>query len=119
MDCQWSWLTQSDVGSHCACGSAVFDDLHQGLKNLKFLADPTVGEIRIGGNESIIGGLLPAVFDRLRRQYPGIAIRVTSVATITQQYRELRELLILGRIELPSGLIRRSYFRNAPLWWQG
>jgi DNA-binding transcriptional LysR family regulator len=87
------------------CGSAVFDELHQGLKNLKFLADPTVGEIRIGGNESIIGGLLPAVFDRLRRQYPGITMQVTSVAAVSQQYRELRERkvdLILGRIELPT-----------------
>lgn len=87
------------------CGSAVFDDLHQGLKNIKFLADPTVGEIRIGGNESIIAGLLPAVFDRLRRHYPGIGIRVTSVATVSQQYRELRERkvdLILGRIDLPT-----------------
>jgi DNA-binding transcriptional LysR family regulator len=80
-------------------------DLHQGLKNIKFLADPTVGEIRIGGNEPIIGGLLPAVFDRLRRQCPGITILVTSVAAVSQQYRELRERkvdLILGRVELPT-----------------
>src|SRR5262249_27722670 len=73
------------------CGSAVFDDLHQGVKKIEFLADPTVGQIKIGGNESIIGGLLPAVFDRLRRQYPGIAIQVTSVGAVAQQYRELRE----------------------------
>src|SRR5262245_47360700 len=25
------------------CGSAVFDDLRQGIKNIEFLADPTVG----------------------------------------------------------------------------
>src|SRR5205085_4602585 len=40
------------------CGSAMFDDLRQGLKQLEFLADPTVGEIRIGGNEAIVVGLL-------------------------------------------------------------
>src|SRR6516162_3431108 len=27
-------------------GSAMFDDLHQGLKKIEFLADPTGGEVR-------------------------------------------------------------------------
>ena len=83
------------------CGAAVFDDLRQGMKKIEFLADPTVGEIRIGGNEAIIAGLLPTVFGRLRRQYPGISIHVTQVAAVLQQYRELRERkvdLIFGRI---------------------
>src|SRR3954465_2766870 len=30
------------------CGVAVFDDLRQGVKNIESLADPTVGELRIG-----------------------------------------------------------------------
>src|SRR6476469_4616174 len=30
------------------CGTAVFDDLRQGVKNVKLLGDPTVGEVRIG-----------------------------------------------------------------------
>src|SRR5215471_179183 len=59
------------------CGAVVFDELHQGLKNIEFLTDPTVGEIRVGGSEAMIAGLIP------------------------QQYRELRERrvdMILGRI---------------------
>ena len=52
-------------------GAAVFDDLRQAVKNIEFLADPTVGEIRVGSNEAIVGGLLPTVFGRLRRQNPG------------------------------------------------
>ena len=86
-------------------GTAVFDDLRQGAKNIKFLSDPTVGEIRIGGNEAIIGGLLAAVFGRLRSRYPGITIHAKQVATISQQYEELRERrvdLILGRIAEPA-----------------
>src|SRR5882757_6859295 len=55
------------------CGSAIFDDLRQGLKQIAFLADPMVGEIRIGGNEAIIAGLLATVYERLRRRYPRIA----------------------------------------------
>ena len=39
------------------CAVAVFDDLRQGVKNIEFLADPTVGEISIGGNDAIISGL--------------------------------------------------------------
>src|SRR5436190_19245388 len=84
-----------------AGGAAVFDDLRQAVKNIEFLADPTVGEIRVGSNEAIIGGLLPTVFGRLRRQYPGISVHVTQVATASQRYRELRERkvdLVLGRL---------------------
>ena len=84
-----------------AGGVAMFDDLRQAIKNIEFLADPTVGEIRVGSNEAIIGGLLPTVFGRLRRQYPGISIHVTQVATALQRYRELRDRnvdLILSRL---------------------
>src|SRR5262245_21721366 len=83
---------------------AAFDELRQGVKNIEFLADPTIGEIRIGGNDAIIAGLLPTVFTRLRSHYPGIAIHVMQLAAVQQQYRELRERridLVLGRIAQP------------------
>ena len=83
------------------CGVAVFDELRQGVKTMDFLSDPTTGEVRIGGNEAIIAGLLPVVFERLRRRYPGIAIHVTQAAAFAQQYRDLRERkidFIFGRI---------------------
>jgi DNA-binding transcriptional LysR family regulator len=72
------------------CGVAVFDDLRRGVKTIDFLADPATGEIRIGGNEAIIAGLLPTVFSQLRRRHPGIAIHVDQLATIEQQYARLR-----------------------------
>ena len=83
---------------------AAFDELRQGVKNIEFLADPTIGEIRIGGNDAIIAGLLPTVFTRLRSHFPGIAIHVMQPAAVQQQYRELRERridLVLGRIAQP------------------
>src|SRR6266849_6045547 len=58
---------------------------------MDFLSDPTMGEVRIGGNEAIIAGALPAVFERLRRLYPGIVIHVTQAAAFAQQYRDLRD----------------------------
>jgi DNA-binding transcriptional LysR family regulator len=42
------------------CGAAVFDELRQGVKSVEFLTDPTVGEIRVAGNEFIVGGLIAA-----------------------------------------------------------
>ena len=30
------------------CGTAVFDELRQGVKALEFLTDPTAGELRLG-----------------------------------------------------------------------
>jgi DNA-binding transcriptional LysR family regulator len=83
------------------CGLAVFDELRQGLKKIEFLTDPTVGEINIGGNEAFMAGPLAAVFDRLRRRYPGITVHTTNLAAPAQQYDELRDRkvdLILGRI---------------------
>src|SRR5206468_1602022 len=60
----------------------------------------TVGELRIGGTEPMVAGLLPAVIDRLARQHPRIAFQVTQFTTVTQ-FRELRERnvdLIVGRL---------------------
>src|SRR5262245_1394082 len=86
-------------------GVAMFDELRQAVKNIEFLADPTVGEVRIGAHDPSIVGLLPAVFDRLRRKYPGISIHVAPTVPSAQQNRELRERrvdLFLGRMSLPT-----------------
>ena len=83
------------------CGAAVFDELRQGVKSIEFLADPTVGEIRVAGNEYIIAGLIATAFGGLRQQYPGIAIDVASVGAISEQHRRLRERtvdLVVGRV---------------------
>ncbi|SRR5216683_4151314 len=99
------------------CGVAVFDDLRQGVKNIDFLADPATGEIRIGGNEAIIAGLLPTVFSQLRRRYPGIAIHVDQLASLEQQYAQLRERnvdLILARIaqQIDEDVVAETLFHE-------
>ena len=48
----------------------VFDDLRQAIKEIEFLSDPTSGEVRIGSTEAMTAGLVPAVIDRLSRQFP-------------------------------------------------
>jgi hypothetical protein len=39
-------------------GMGAFDELRQGIKDIESLADPTVGEVRVGCPEAIADGLL-------------------------------------------------------------
>ena len=81
---------------------AVFDDLRQAVKNIEYLTNPTVGEIKVVGHDPLLLGVLPAAFGRLRRKYPGISIDVTpTVAEGGPRYRGLRERrfdIYLGRV---------------------
>jgi DNA-binding transcriptional LysR family regulator len=82
-------------------GTAVFDELKQGVEELAFLADTTKGTLNIGSTESMAAGLLPAVIERFSRQYPGVRLNVVQAVISTLHYRELRERtidLLLGRI---------------------
>jgi len=86
-------------------GRAIFDELREGIKEIEFLADPTVGQITVGGNEATSAALLPAVFGRLRRRHPGLSMHVVPILSVAQQYQELHERradLIAGR--LPSSI---------------
>jgi DNA-binding transcriptional LysR family regulator len=80
-------------------GTVIFDELKQAAQELEFLADPTLGELRIGSSESMAAGLLPAVIDRFSRQYPKVTLTVAQAVVATTHYRELRERsidLLLG-----------------------
>jgi DNA-binding transcriptional LysR family regulator len=82
-------------------GRAAFDELKNGIEELLFLADPTVGELRLGSAEAMAAGMLPAAIDRFSRQNPGVNVSIAQALFATMQYRELRERsidLLLGRI---------------------
>src|SRR5215475_9846834 len=84
--------------------AAVFDDLRQGVREIEFLADPTSGEVRVGCGEIMNAGLLPAVIDRLSRQYPRLVFTVIQASNIASQYRDLHERrvdLTIGRMMAP------------------
>jgi DNA-binding transcriptional LysR family regulator len=85
-------------------GIAVFDELKQGALDIDFLADPTVGELRIGCTEWIEGGLVSVVIEKLSRKYPRIVFHVGHAHTATADYRELRDRsfdLVIARIPSP------------------
>jgi DNA-binding transcriptional LysR family regulator len=100
-------------------GLAAFDELRQGVKAIEFLSDPTAGELRIGGPDSMVAGLIPAIVSRLSRQYPRLTFDVTLVGGLAQ-YRALRDRefeLLIGRIPraMPSDEFNVEMLYNEPL----
>jgi DNA-binding transcriptional LysR family regulator len=86
------------------CGTAVFDDLRQGIKNIEFLSDPAEGELTVAGNLPGFAGLIPAAIERFRRKYPRIQLRTIFMAEVPQQHRALRERTVdffCGRLVPP------------------
>ena len=71
-------------------GTAAFDEFRQGLKDVKFLADPSTGELRIGCPDVLATGPVLAVIEHLTRQHPRLVFHVVTGATGTL-YRELTE----------------------------
>jgi DNA-binding transcriptional LysR family regulator len=81
-------------------GNVVFDELSQGIRDIEFLADSRVGEVRIASGATIDAGLLPAVIDQLSRRYPQIVVHLVQADT-SLEFRELRERqvdLLLTRV---------------------
>ena len=64
-------------------GISVFDELTQGIKDIRFLADPTAGELRIGASIAIAAGFVSTVISRLCQRYPGLSFQVLSTDTAT------------------------------------
>jgi DNA-binding transcriptional LysR family regulator len=83
---------------------AAFDELRQGIRDIEFLADPTVGELRIASPETLTAGFLPAVIEQMSQKHPGILFHVVQANTVTLEFRELRERsvdLALARLTRP------------------
>jgi DNA-binding transcriptional LysR family regulator len=57
---------------------AAFDELRQAVKEIEFLADPGVGEVRIGSTPPLAATFVSTVVDRLRRRFPRIVFHIVS-----------------------------------------
>jgi DNA-binding transcriptional LysR family regulator len=51
---------------------AAFDELQQGVRDIEFLAEPGVGEVRIGSTGPLAASFVSTIIDRLHRRYPRI-----------------------------------------------
>jgi len=76
------------------CGTAVFDELRQGVNALEFLTDPTAGELRFGCTETMAAGVVSAVSDRVTRQNPRVVFQLIPGDSVTLVNRELRQRTI-------------------------
>jgi DNA-binding transcriptional LysR family regulator len=72
-------------------GIAVFDELRRAVKELEFLSDPTVGELRIGCTEPLAGGFIATVIDRLSQRYPKATFHVVPADRLTLLDHHLRQ----------------------------
>ncbi len=85
-------------------GTAVFDELRQGVQDLDFLSDPTVGELRIGCTEVAASAIVWPVLDRLTQKYPRMVFHVVA-ASSPGMHRDLLERkfeLALSRVAVPN-----------------
>jgi DNA-binding transcriptional LysR family regulator len=84
---------------------ALCNDLRSSVGELQSLADPTTGELRVGSTEPVMAGLLPAIVDRLSRQYPRLTLHIIEDEPPELQNRHLRNHdidLMVGRLPSPT-----------------
>jgi DNA-binding transcriptional LysR family regulator len=84
---------------------ALRNDLRSSVDELKSLADPAMGELRIGSTEPVMAGLLPAIVHRLSRHYPRLALHIIEDEPPELQDRHLRNHdidLMIGRLPSPT-----------------
>lgn len=79
-------------------GIAAFDELKQSTRDIAFLADPSVGELRIGCAESIAAAVLPKILEQFNQRYPRVVIHIDDVpSTAPSVLRARKHDLIVVR----------------------
>jgi len=82
----------------------AFDELSQAVREIQYLFDPSVGEVRFSCPESIAASLLPPVVADFARRHPGIVLQVDQKPTLTMDLPELQERkldFIIARLNKP------------------
>jgi DNA-binding transcriptional LysR family regulator len=78
-------------------GLAVFDELRQSVREIKFLSDPNASELHLGASEYMAAGLVPAVIDRLSRKYPRLLFKL-ELADAIERLRERKIEFVIARL---------------------
>jgi DNA-binding transcriptional LysR family regulator len=78
---------------------AAFDELRQSIRDIEFLSDPSVGELRMGCPESISAAILQPIIERFAQLYPRVVLDVDTVNNLTfaRRLRERSLDLVLAR----------------------
>jgi DNA-binding transcriptional LysR family regulator len=85
-------------------GVVVFDELKQAIAQIRSLADPASGELRIASTIAIASGFIPAVIDQVSRQYPRLTFHLSAgEASTTYSALEERKVdLVVAPIFTPA-----------------
>jgi DNA-binding transcriptional LysR family regulator len=85
-------------------GTAAFEELRQGIRDIEFLSDPAVGEVHIGCDESIAAATLPSIVARFAQDFPGVSLNVEDIdlRTYPPNVRELGFDVVLTRSQGPG-----------------
>jgi DNA-binding transcriptional LysR family regulator len=75
-------------------GNAAFDELRQSVRDIEFLADPTVGEVRIGCQETFAAAILPSVIHRFSQTYPRVVLHIEQLGSLAAESSALRQRTI-------------------------
>ena len=98
---------------------AVFDELKQSIRDIEFLSDPTVGEVRIACTESVWYTLLPEIILRFTTQHPRVAVHVdladSSKDFVGTALRERKYDCILQRV--PAFLLNEHAADDLNVEW--
>src|SRR5262245_12677979 len=55
-------------------GQAAFDELRLGFKDIEFLTNPEVGEVRVASSIASAASLVPSVLERFSLRYPKVSV---------------------------------------------
>lgn len=85
-------------------GTAVFDELRQSVKQIRYISDPSAGEIRLGCTQPLALGFASVLIERFGQRYPGVRFHVEEADTVRlkQQLRARTADMILARSAVPS-----------------
>lgn len=76
--------------------AGILDDVDSAVEEVRFLADPASGQLRIGSTEPLLAGIVTASMKRLWLRHPNVALHTIQADTVTLLNRELPE----RRVEL-------------------
>jgi DNA-binding transcriptional LysR family regulator len=100
-------------------GQAAFDELRSGIKDIEFLANPEVGEVRIACTESVAAGVLPSAIERFSLRYPKVRLHVSQTTIHFMGFEALHErkadvvlTLLPTRFDLTEQLHAETLFHD-------
>jgi DNA-binding transcriptional LysR family regulator len=85
-------------------GIAAFDEIKQGIGDIRNLADPGTGELRIGSPVAIAAGFVVAVVERFSRRYPAVVFELLAedADSMSRLLEERRVDVVLTRMFRPD-----------------